>query len=85
MSKNRPKPAAALYFSGALSATPIGVHQNCQSEKTNPDYCRPLLNPKLLMLSFIRSIIGHACYKSHNFAAMEQLNIAELWQEQQSI
>ena len=24
MSKKRPKPAAALYFSGALSATPIG-------------------------------------------------------------
>ena len=85
MSKKRPKPAAALYFSGALSATPIGVHQNCRSEKSNPDYCRPLLNLKALMLSLIRSIAGHPCYKSHNFAAMEQLNIAELWQEQQSI
>jgi hypothetical protein len=38
-----------------------------------------------LMLSLVRSIVGHACYKSHNFAAMEQLNIAELWQEHQSI
>lgn len=85
MSKKRPKPAAALYFSGALSATPVGVHQNCRSEKSNPDYCRPLLNPKPLMLNLVRSIIGHARYKSHNFAAMEQLNIAELWQEQQSI
>ena len=35
MSKNRPKPAAALYFSGALSATPIGVHQKCRSANTN--------------------------------------------------
>ena len=35
MSKNRPKPAAALYFSGALSATPVGVHQKmlvCEHE-----------------------------------------------------
>ena len=85
MSKKRPKPAAALYFSGALSATPIGVHQKSLSASLNPDYCRPLLNPKPLMLSLVRSIVGHACYKSHNFAAMEQLNIAELWQEHQSI
>lgn len=85
MSKKRPKPAAALYFSGALSATPIGVHQNCRSEKSNPDYCRPLFNLKPLMLNLVRSIVGHPCYKSHNFAAMEQLNIAELWQEHQSI
>lgn len=85
MSKKRPKSAAALHLSGALSATPIGVHQKCQFENANPDYCRPLLNPKTLMLSFVRSIVGHPCYKSHNFAAMEQLNIAELWQEHQSI
>ena len=85
MSKNRPKPAAALYFSGALSATPFGVHQKCRSASLNPDYCRPLLNLKALMLNLVRSIVGHPCYKSHNFAAMEQLNIAELWQEQQSI
>ena len=85
MSKKRPKPAAALYFSGALSATPVGVHQKCRSASLNPDYCRPLLNLKALMLSLVRSIVGRACYKSHNFAAMEQLNIAELWQEQQSI
>ena len=38
MSKNRPKPAAALYFSGALSATPVGVHQKCRSANANPDY-----------------------------------------------
>ena len=85
MSKKRPKPAAALYFSGALSATPVGVHHKSLSASLNPDHCRPLLNPKPLMLSLVRSIVGHPCYKSHNFAAMEQLNIAELWQEQQSI
>lgn len=85
MSKNRPKPAAALYFSGALSATPVGVHQKCRSANTNPDYCRPLFSLKPLMLSLVRSIVGHPFYKSHNFAAMEQLNIAELWQEHQSI
>lgn len=85
MSKNRAKPVAALYFSGALSATPAGVHQKCQSATTNPDYCRPLFNLKSLMLNLVRSIVGHSCYKSHNFAAMEQLNIAELWQEHQSI
>ena len=85
MSKNRLKPAAALYFYGALSATPVRAHQNCRSANTNPDYCRPLFNLKPLMLSLVRSIVGHACHKSHNFAAMEQLNIAELWQEHQSI
>lgn len=51
----------------------------------NPDYCRPLAGLKVLMLNLVRSIVGHPCYKSHNFAAMEQLNIAELWQEHQSI
>lgn len=85
MSKKRPKPAAALCFSGALSATPVGVSQKCRSENANPDYCRPFFNLKALMLSLVRSIVGHPCYKSHNFAAMEQLNTAELWQEQQSI
>ncbi len=85
MSKKRPKSAAALYFSGALSATPIGAHQKCRFGNANPDYSRPLLNPKALMLNHVRSIVGHPCYKSHNFAAMEQLNIAELWQEHQSI
>lgn len=85
MSKKRPKSAAALYFSGALSATPAGVHQKCRSANTNPDYCRPLFNLKSLMLNLVRGIVGHPCYKSHNFAAMEQLNIAELWQEHQSI
>ena len=85
MSKKRPKSAAALYFSGALSATPVGVHQKCRSANTNPDYCRPLFNLKSLMLNLVRGIVGHPCYKSHNFAAMEQLNIAELWQEHQSI
>lgn len=85
MSKKRPKSAAALYFSGALSATPIGVRQKCRSENTNPEYCRPPINLKTLMLSLVRSIVGHPCYKSHNFAAMEQVNIAELWQAHQSI
>ena len=85
MSKKRPKSAAALYFSGALSATPAGVHQKCRSANTNPDYCWPLFNLKSLMLNLVRGIVGHPCYKSHNFAAMEQLNIAELWQEHQSI
>ena len=85
MSKNRPKPAAALYFCGAVSGSPVVVHQKCRSANTNPDYCRPLFSLKSLMLSLVRSIVGHPCYKSHNFAAMEQLNMAELWQEHQSI
>ncbi len=51
----------------------------------NPDHGRPLFSLKPLMLSLVRSIVGHPCYKSHNFAAMEQLNMAELWQEHQSI
>ena len=85
MRTNHLKSPPALYFSGALSATPVGVHQKCRSASLNPDYCRPLLNLKALMLSLVRSIVGHPCYKSHNFAAMEQLNIAELWQEHQSI
>lgn len=85
MSKKRPKSAAALYFSGALSATSIGIHQKCDSSNTNPVYCRPFSNTKHLTFRVVRSIIGHSCYKSHNFAAKEQQNIAELWQEQQSI
>ena len=36
MSKNRPKPAAALYFSGALSATPVGVLSLPQSYIVKP-------------------------------------------------
>ncbi len=56
MSKNRPKPAAALYFSGALSATPVGVHQKCRSANTNPDYCRPLFSLKPLMLSLVGAL-----------------------------
>lgn len=85
MSKKQPKHAAALYFSGALSSTPIGVYQKCRSVNVNPDYSRPIFNLKLLMSNLFRSIVVHPCYKSHNFAAMEQLNIAELWQEHQSI
>ena len=85
MSKNRLKLANELYFSGALSATPVGVYQKCSFASTNPEHCRPLPKFKSLMFSLVRSIVGHSYYKSHNFAAMVQLNIAELWQEQQSI
>ena len=85
MSKKRPKSATALYFSGALSATPEWACQKRLSLTYNPDYCRPLLSSKRLVLSSIRSIVGHQFYKSHNFAAMEQQNIAELWREHQLI
>lgn len=85
MSKKRPKSATALYFSGALSATPEWTCQKRLSLTYNPDYCRPLLNSKRLVLSLVRNIIGHPFYKSHNFVAMEQQNTAELWQEHQLI
>ena len=85
MSKKRPKSATALYFSGALSATPEWTCQKRLSMTYNPDYCRPHLSFKRLVLSSVRSIVGHPFSKSHNFVAMEQLNIAELWQEHQSI
>lgn len=85
MSKKRPKSATALYFFGALSATPEWACQKRLSLTYNPDYCRPLLSSKRLVLSSIRSIVGHQFYKSHNFAAMEQQNIAELWREHQLI
>lgn len=85
MSKKRPKSATALYFSGTLSATPEWARQKRLSLIYNPGYCRPFSSSKQLALSFIRSIVGHPFYKSHNFASMEQLNIAELWQEHQSI
>lgn len=85
MSKKRPKSATVLYFSGALSAIPEWACQKRLSLTYNPDYCRPLLSSKRLILNSIRSIVGYPFYKSHNFVAVEQLNIAELWQEHQSI